>query len=126
MREELDETSNLYDEQDIFPVFEVRVLDETKNTSFRVIRVTRFPVAENMQDMKAASQMLMPDIQHVEDWQLGYVLERDKKCTIETDVELHDAFQHYRDGYHANVVRSNPTKAVAAKRKIGTSVQGCI
>ena len=119
----MDETFDLNDEQDIFPVLEVRVLDKTKKTSFRVRRLTNFPVAENMKDMKAALKVFMPDIQHVENWQLGYVLERNIKYTIETDVELHDAFQHFRDGYQM-WLDPMPTEAVAAKRKVDTSVQG--
>ena len=82
------ETLDLNDEQVMLSVLEVRVLDATRKTSHRLRRLTNFPIAETVQDLKAALQMFMPDIEHVENWQLGYVLERNKKYTIETDVEL--------------------------------------
>ena len=34
-----------------------------------------------------------------DDWLLGYVLERNKKYTIETDCELVDAWQHFKNSY---------------------------
>ena len=57
----------------------------------------------------------MPDITHVADWQMGYVLDRNKKFTIETDGELNDAWQHFKNGYQMWLDPS-PAKA-AAKRK---------
>ena len=71
-------------EEDMLPVLKVRVLDAIKKNSFRVRRLTNFPIAESLQDMKTALQKCMPDITHVADWQMGYVLERNK-FTIETD-----------------------------------------
>ena len=67
--------------------------------------------------------MFMPDIKDMENWQLGYVLERNKKYTIETDVELQDAFQHFKDG-HQMWLDPMPAKAVAAKRRVDTNIQG--
>ena len=119
----MDETFDLSDEQDILPVLEVRVLNETKKTSYRVRRLTNFPVAENIQDMKAALELFMPDIQNMENWRLGYVLERNKKYTVETDVELQEAFQHFKDGYQM-CLDPMPAKAVAPKRKNDTNAQG--
>ena len=123
LRKRMDEAFDLNDERDILPILEVRVLDEARKSSFRVRRLTHFPVAENMQDMKAALQMFMPDIKDMENWQLGYVLERNKKYTIETDVELQDAFQHFKDGYQM-CQDPMPAKAVAAKRRVDTNIQG--
>ena len=34
-------------EEDLVPVLEVRILDDTKKSSFRVRRLTNFPIAEN-------------------------------------------------------------------------------
>ena len=56
-------------------------------------------MAETVDDMKLALQMSMPDLKHVENWQLGYVLDCSKKYTIETNVELQDAFEHVKRGY---------------------------
>ena len=86
-------------EQDSLPVLEVRVLDVTKKNSFRVRRLTHFPIAENLKDMKSALQKFMPDITHADELQVGYVLDRNKKYTIETDRELSDAWQHLKNGY---------------------------
>ena len=117
----MDETFDLSDEQDILPVLEVRVLNETKKKSYRVRQLTNFPVAENIQDMKAALELFMPDIQNMENWRLGYVLERNKKYTVETDVELKEAFQHFKDGYQM-WLDPMPAKAVAPKRKNDTNI----
>ena len=89
----MDETcdDNIFEEHDILPVLEVRVLDATKKTRFRVRRLTNFPVAETMDDMKSALQIFMPDI--------GYILDRNKKYTIETNGELQDACQEFKKGY---------------------------
>ena len=38
-------------------------------------------------------------MQDMDDWLLGYVLERNKKYTIETDCELVDAWQHFKNSY---------------------------
>ena len=65
---------------------EVRVLDVTKKNRFQVIRLTHFPIAENLKDMKSALQKFMPDM-HVDELQVGYVLDRNKKYTIETNCE---------------------------------------
>ena len=100
----MDETFDLNDEQDISPAHKFSSSREHERHESRV-------------------EVFMPDIQHVKNWQLGYMLERNKKYTIETHVELHDAFQHFREGYQM-WLDPIPTKAVEAKRKVGTSVQG--
>lgn len=117
------ETLDLNDEQVMLSVLEVRVLDATRKTSHRLRRLTNFPIAETVQDLKAALQMFMPDIEHVENWQLGYVLERNKKYTIETDVELQDACQHFKNGYQM-WLDPLPVKPAARKRQVDMNVQG--
>ena len=80
-------------------VLEVRVLDVTTQNSFRVRRLTNFPTAESLQDMKTMLQKFMPDIMHMDNLKIGYILDRNKKYTIETKCELSDAWQHFRNGY---------------------------
>ena len=46
-------------EEDIVPVLEVRILDETKKSSFRVRRLTNFPIAENIDEMKSARESFL-------------------------------------------------------------------
>ena len=75
-------------QEDTVPVLEVHILDETKKSSFRVTRLTNFPTAENIDEMKSALQTFMPDVKHVENWQIGYVLERNKKYVIKSTGEL--------------------------------------
>ena len=122
------------DEQDMLPILEVRVLDATKKTSFRVRRLTNFPVAETMDEMKSTLQIFMPDITHDENWQIMYILERNKKYTIETSGELQDAYQEFRKGYQmwldpspvkpAMWLDPSPVKPAASKRQSGTSAKG--
>ena len=111
------------DEQDMLPVLEVRVLDATKKTSFRVRRLTNFPVAETMDEMKSTLQIFMPDIAHDENWQIVYILERNKKYTIETSGELQDVYQEFRKGYQM-WLDPLPVKPAASKRQSGTSAKG--
>ena len=115
---EMAESLDVMNEDDVFPVLEVRVLDENKKTSYRVRRLSNFPIAENIEDMKTALEMYLPDIEHVENWKIGYVLERNKKYTIETDAKLQDAWQHFKDGFQM-WLDPYPAKAVAGKRKTG-------
>ncbi len=82
------ENLDVLDERDVLPVLEVRVLDKNRKSSFRLRRFTNFPAAETVKDMKTALQLHMPDIKDVENWQIGYVLDRNKKYAIETDDEL--------------------------------------
>jgi hypothetical protein len=42
----MDENFYHITEEDLLPILEVRVLDSTKKTSFRVRQLTRFPVAK--------------------------------------------------------------------------------
>ena len=49
--------------------------------------------------MKSALQILMPDIEHVENWEIGYILERNKKYAIETNGELQDAWEELKKGF---------------------------
>ncbi len=104
--------------EDVLPVLEVRILDVLKNPSFRVRRLTNFPAAETVDDMKSALQMYMPDLKHVENWQLGNVLDRNKKYTIETNVELQDAFEHVKKGYQMWLDPS-PANAGTNKKQAG-------
>ncbi len=110
--------------EDVLPVLEVRILDVLKKTSFRVRQLTNFPAAETVHDMKSALQMYMPDLKHVENWQLGYVLDRNKKYTIETNVELQDVFEHVKRGYQMWLDPS-PANAGTNKKQAGKrNVQG--
>ena len=91
----MDKTFDLNDEQDISPAH--------KFSSSR--------------EHESRVEVFMPDIQHVKNWQLRYMLKRNKKYTIETDVELHDAFQHFRDEYQM-WLDPIPTKAVQPREKL--------
>ena len=113
---------NVFD-QDMLPVLEVRVLDVTKKNSFRVRRLTNFPIAESLQDMKTALQKFMPDITHVDNLQMGYVLDRNKKYTIETDCELSDAWQHFKNGYQMWLDPS-PAKAASKRKETPKNISG--
>ena len=84
MAESLEIDSNM------LPVMEIRVSNVQKKTSFRVRRLKNFPVAETVKEM--------PDITYVENWQLGYILDLNKKYTIKTDGELRDAFDYVKRG----------------------------
>ena len=108
-------------EEDMVPVLEVRILDETKKSSFRVRRLTNFPIAENIDEMKSALQTFMPDVKHVENWQIGYVLERNKKYVIESTGELQHAWQHLKKGYQMWL---DPSPMKVEKKRSGTSIEG--
>ena len=107
---------NLEIDSDMLPVMEIRISDAQKKTSFRVRRLKNFPVAETVEEMKSALQIFMPDINYVENWQLGYILDRNKKYTIETDGELRDAFDYVKRGYQMWLDPS-PRKIGAPKRR---------
>ena len=81
---------DIFEEQDMLPVLEVRVLDCTKRSRIRVRRLTNFPITETMDDMESVLQIFMPDITHPENLEIGYVLDRNKKYAIETNGELED------------------------------------
>ena len=94
----------------------VRVLDAHKKTSYRVRRLSQFPMAETVIEMKTALQMFLPDIKNAKNWQIGYILERNKKYTIETHAELQDAYQHFKEGFQM-WLDPLPAKAGAGKKK---------
>jgi hypothetical protein len=106
---------DIFEEEDVLPVLEVRVVDATKKPSFRVRRLTNFPPAETVEEMKSALQIFMPDLKNVDNCKIGYVLDRNKKYSIETNVELQDAFQHLRNGYQMWLDPS-PSKSTAKKQ----------
>ena len=87
------------DQEDLLPVLEVRILDSKRKSSFKVRRLTDFPIAESMKELKSVLSKYMPDLKHVENCQLGYVLERNKKYSIGTDAELQKAYEHFEAGY---------------------------
>ena len=108
-------------EEDMVPVLEVRILDDTKKSSFRVRRLTNFPIAENIDEMKSALQIFMPDVKHVENWQIGYVLERNKKYVIESTGELQHAWKHLKKGYQMWL---DPSPIKVGKKQSGSSIEG--
>ena len=117
------ETLDLNDELDMFPVLDVRVIDATKKNSHRSRRLTNFPVAETVQDLKNALKMFMPDLnEHVENWQIGYILDKNKKYIIQTDKDLQEACQHFKNGYQMWL---DPLpKAGARKRQSDVNIEG--
>ena len=114
-----------FEEPDSIPVLEVRVLDAAKKTSYRVRRLTNFPTAETVDDMKKGLKMFMPDIKPTYNWKIGYILDRNKKYTIETDGELLEAWGHFQRGYQMWLDPS-PAKVVVAKNRTSTNAQGII
>ena len=118
----MDESLHDIDEQDMLPVLDVRVLDDTKKSKFRVRRLTNFPLAETLDEMKSALQIFMRDIEHVENWEIGYILERNKKYAIETNGELQDAWQELKKGFPMWLDPS-PVKPAASKKRGGTNVE---
>ena len=86
-------------QQEVLPVLEVRVLDTARKSSFRVRRLTEVPVVHTLDEMKKILQKYLPDINHVENCQFGYVLERNKKYSIASGVELENAYQHFGAGF---------------------------
>jgi hypothetical protein len=117
------ENLDVLDEQDVLPVLEVRVLDKNRKSSFRLRRFTNFPAAETVKDMKTALQLHMPDIKDVENWQIGYVLDRNKKYAIETDDELKNACVHFKQGYQM-WLDTSPIKPAASKRQADKTAPG--
>ena len=95
----MDESLHDIDEQDMLTVLDVWVLDETKKSKFRVRRLTNFPLAETLDEMKSALQIFMLDIENVENWKIGYILERNKKYAIETNGDIHIYCLVYRASY---------------------------
>ena len=85
-------------QQEVLPVLEVRVLDTARKSSFRVRRLTEVPVVHTLDEMKKILQKYLPDISHVENCQFVYVLERNKKYSLASDVNLQNAYQHFRAG----------------------------
>ncbi len=118
----MEESLNDIDEQDMLPVLDVRVLDATKKSKFRVRRLINFPLAETMDEMKSALKIFMPDIKHVENCDIGYVLGRNKKYTIETNGELQDVCQEFKKGFPMWLDPS-PVKPAASKKHGGTNVE---
>ena len=110
-------------DQEMLPVLEVRVLDITKKNSFRVRRLTNFPIAESLQDMKTALQKFMPDITHVDNLQIGYILDRNKKFTIETNCELSDAWQHFKND-NQMWLDPSPAKAASKRKESAKNISG--
>ena len=74
-------------------------MDTARKNSFRVRRLTEVPVVHTLDEIKKILQKYLPDINHVEIFQFGYVLERNKKYSIVSDVELQNAYQHFRAGF---------------------------
>ena len=69
--------------------------------------------------------MFMPDIKSTDNWKIGYILDRNKKYTIETDGELLEAWGHFQRGYQMWLDPS-PAKVVVAKNRTSTNAQGII
>ncbi len=63
----------------------------------------------------------MPDIKDVKHWQIGYVLDRNKKYAIETDDELKNACVHFKHGYQM-WLDTSPIKPAASKRQADKTV----
>ena len=59
----------------------------------------------------------------MDELQVGYVLDRNKKYTIETDGELSDAWQHFKNGYQMWVDPS-PVKSAAKWKESGMNISG--
>ena len=111
------------DEDDLLPILEVRVLDMNRKSNFQVRKLTEFPIVENMKDLRSALSKYMPDIEHVENCMVGYVLERNKKYCIETNAELEKAYGHFKAGYQmwldpTPVKTSDVSKKLPAKDKV--------
>ncbi|XP_028417959.1 uncharacterized protein LOC114542659 isoform X2 [Dendronephthya gigantea] len=112
--------------ESVIPVLEVRVLDINKKTSFRLRRITEFPVNNTISELREALINNMPDVPHVDKSQFGYILERNKKFTIATDSELQKANEYFIAGYQmwldptpqqpskkSSQAKSNPQREVA-------------
>ena len=85
--------------RDSLPVLEVRVINPKRKTSYRVRRLNNFPVVETLVELEDQLQILLPDIKNLENCQVGYVLERNKKYSIMNDYDLKSAYNHFRAGY---------------------------
>ena len=84
---------------EFLPILDIRVLDPVRKSSFRVRKLTKFPVLKTICEMRKELTERLPDIKHVDTCQIGYVLERNKKYSIGSDDELQKAFDHFRAGY---------------------------
>lgn len=106
-----------FSKQDTLPVLEVRVLDTTRKSSFRVRRLANLPIVHTLEEMKVTLELYLPDIKHVETCPVGYVLERNKKYSIGTDSELQNAYQHFKAVYQMWLDPTPIKRSAAAPRK---------
>ena len=81
------------------PVLEVRVLDAIRKSSFRVRRVTNFPLVDTLNDLWKEWATVLPDLANVDKCQIGYVLDRNKKFAIDTDIDVKNAYDYFISGY---------------------------
>ena len=83
---------------------EVRIIDQKKKSSFRVRRLSNFPVVETLRDFRAALLKAMPDLLLNEEdkeveFAIGYIFQRNKKYAITTAKELVDGYAAAMDGF---------------------------
>ena len=81
------------------PVLEVRVLDAIRKSSFRVRRLTNFPLVDTLNDLRKEWAIVLPDLPNVDKCQIGYVLDRNKKFAIDMDIDVKNAYDYFISGY---------------------------
>ena len=63
----------------------------------------------------------MPDVKHVENWQIGYILDRNKKYVIESTGELQHVWRHLKKGHQMWL---DPSPIKVGKRQSSVSNEG--
>ena len=92
-------SADLDNAPETLPILDIRVLDLTRKSSFRVRQLKKFPVVKTIAQLRNELAERLPDLKHVQNCQFGYVLERNKKYSIGSDNELQTAFGHFRAGF---------------------------
>ena len=85
----------------VIPVVEVRVLDAAKKSSFKIRRSTNFPVVATVQEFRSALLVAFPDLAEIAQpcFSVGYIAERNKKLSINSNLELESAYDALIGGY---------------------------
>ena len=83
------------------PVIAVRVIDAAKKSSFKVRRYSNFPVVATVNEFRTALLGAFPDLSSIAQpgFPVGYVLERNKKFVIHSNLELESAYDAVLRGY---------------------------
>ena len=112
--------------QKVLTVFELRVIDARKKSSFIVRRVKDFPVASTIEVFRENTVEYLPDLAAVvvPHFRVGYIVDGNKKTNINNNEERKEAFDQAAYGYpfwidphESAVIISHARSSKGAKRK---------